>query len=59
VFDALPGFLQLQRSGGRLYGTVDPHLTPQGHDVLERLVEPLVVARLAPATGRAALVPAH
>ena len=59
VFDALPGFLQLQRSGGRLYGTVDPHLTPQGHDVLERLVEPLVVARLAPGAGRAPLVPAH
>jgi len=44
VFDALPAFRTSARAGTRLYGSVDRHLSPAGHDVLERLVEPLVAA---------------
>jgi hypothetical protein len=46
VLDVLPEFRAADRSGPRLYGTVDQHLSPRGHEVLERLVEPGVVALL-------------
>jgi len=52
VLDVLPDFRRAERSGVRLYGTVDPHLSPEGHDVLEREVEPAVAARLSHASGR-------
>ena len=51
VIDVLPEFRAAERSGSRLYGTVDPHLSPEGHQLLERLLEPAVAARL-PHPGR-------
>ena len=45
--DVLADFRQAEASGSRLYGSVDLHLSPEGHDLLERLVEPEVVARLS------------
>jgi len=51
VVDVLPEFRAAERSGSRLYGTVDPHLSPEGHQLLERLLEPAVAARL-PHPGR-------
>jgi len=47
VLDALPEFRRGENAGARLYGRVDRHLSPQGHDVLERLVEPAVAAALS------------
>ena len=47
VLDVLPAFRQAQQAGRRLYGRVDRHLSPAGHELLARLVEPLVVERLA------------
>src|SRR5205823_8738020 len=61
VFDALPDFRRADRAGTRLHGAVDRHLSPAGHDLLEHLVEPLVVARLETArrpTAPAVAVPA-
>jgi hypothetical protein len=52
VIDLLPDFRRADRAGSRLYGTVDPHLSPAGHELLERLLEPAVVARLARAAER-------
>jgi len=51
VVDVLPEFRAAERSVSRLYGTVDPHLSPEGHRLLERLLEPAVAARL-PRPGR-------
>jgi hypothetical protein len=59
VVDVLSGFQGAERTGSRLYGTVDPHLSPAGHDLLERLVEPTITARLLPSARRPALVAAH
>ena len=47
VLDVLPAFRRAERSGTRLYGAVDSHLSPQGHEVLEQLIEPIVMARLS------------
>lgn len=48
VLDVLPAFREVQRAGNRrLYGHVDLHLSPAGHELLARLVEPLVTAGLA------------
>ena len=47
VLDVLPAFREAQQGGSRLYGQVDRHLSPAGHELLARLVEPLVVDRLA------------
>ena len=55
VVDVLPEFRRATRNDSRLYGTVDPHLTPEGHELLERLVEPAVTARLPQPTRRASL----
>jgi hypothetical protein len=46
VLDVLPEFRTADLQGPKLYGTVDPHLSPRGHEVLERLVEPRVVELL-------------
>lgn len=63
VVDVLPDFRRAERSGSRLYGTVDPHLSPEGHELLERLVEPVVEAGLAhphpTPRGHARLVAVH
>ncbi len=47
VLDVLPAFRKAQQAGSRLYGRVDRHLSSAGHELLARLVEPLVVERLA------------
>jgi hypothetical protein len=47
VFDALPEFRRREHAGARLYGSVDRHLSPAGHDALERLVEPVVTPYLS------------
>ena len=50
VVDVLANFRQTMRGGTRLYGEVDSHLSPDGHDLLEHVIEPMVTARL-PAPG--------
>lgn len=55
VVDVLPEFRAAERSS-RLYGTVDPHLSPEGHQLLERLLEPVVAARLQHPGPRTPLV---
>jgi hypothetical protein len=48
--DALPALRQaLDRRP--LYGSVDPHFSAAGHDVLERLIEPSVIAYMHPAAA--------
>jgi len=56
VVDVLSDFRRTERSGIRLYGPVDAHLSPAGHELLERLIEPAVTARLS--ARRAPLVAA-
>jgi len=51
VVDVLPAFRRAERSGSRLYGAVDPHLSLEGHKLLEGLLEPIVVASLFPPSG--------
>ena len=46
IIDALPAFRDEHRAGQQLYGRVDRHLAPAGHEVLERLLEPIVAAYL-------------
>jgi lysophospholipase L1-like esterase len=46
VCDVLSDFRRAVRGGARLYGKVDTHLNPAGHELLERWLEPLVVAHL-------------
>lgn len=46
VIDALEPFRQAHRGGLRLYGKVDPHLSPAGHRVLYDLVAPTVIETL-------------
>lgn len=45
--DVLEAFREARRNGPRLYGAVDPHLTPQGHAVLNRIVAPEVATLMA------------
>ena len=54
VYDVLPDFRQAARTGSRLYGKVDRHPSPAGHELLERVLEPLVIARLGAAARHAA-----
>jgi hypothetical protein len=54
VFDALPAFKEAQRAGVRLYGRVDRHFSPAGHELLERLIEPVVAGYLGPGARIAA-----
>jgi len=58
VLDVLADFRRAEASGSRLYGSVDLHLSPEGHDLLERLVEPGVVARLSRPTRGVRALPA-
>ena len=58
VVDVLLDFRRAERSGTRLYGTVDSHLSPAGHDLLERLIEPAVTERVSAPARRAPLVAA-
>src|SRR2546426_8262390 len=51
VLDALPAFRRAQSTGTKLYGQVDNHLSPAGHDVLERNLEAAVAATLRGRTG--------
>lgn len=55
VVDALPAFRQGFAEGTRIYGNVDRHLTPAGHELLARVIEPALIASLAtpPARSRA------
>jgi hypothetical protein len=46
VIDATPALKAASKNGQPLYGKVDTHLTPAGHDVLERVVEPAIVQDL-------------
>jgi hypothetical protein len=41
--------LKAASAGTRLYGQVSRHLSPEGHELIERAVEPLVLARLGAA----------
>lgn len=55
VLDVLPDFRAAHASGQRLFGTVDRHLSRQGHQLLWDLVRPTLVSILtnAPPTGHA------
>lgn len=44
--DVLSTFRDAQRQGLRVYGRVDRHFTPEGHQLLERELEPIVAAYL-------------
>jgi lysophospholipase L1-like esterase len=48
VIDALPTLREARESGLKLYGEVDRHLSPSGHDVVARLIEDAVVEQLRP-----------
>jgi hypothetical protein len=48
--DALPAFREI-RNVRPLYGSVDPHFSAAGHNALERLIEPSVVADIQSATN--------
>ena len=58
VLDVLADFRRAQASGTRLYGSVDSHLSPEGHELLESLLEPVVIARVSRPTRRARAVTA-
>jgi hypothetical protein len=47
VIDALPALRAAQHRGARLYESVDPHLSAQGHQLVYRLVQPEVLRMLA------------
>ncbi len=47
IVDVLPAFREAHRAGAELYGRVDPHFSPEGHQLLDRLLEPVVVGYLA------------
>jgi len=53
VLDVLPDFRAAHGSGHRLFGTVDRHLSHQGHELLWDLVQPALIALLTdePPTG--------
>ena len=46
VLDALPRFRELTAAGRSLYGQVDRHLTPAGHQALWELIRPTVYSLL-------------
>lgn len=47
VVDALPAFRDAARRGPRLFGTIDPHLSPEGHEVLAAVVAPAAEAAVS------------
>ena len=46
VVDVLPAFRAAHDGGTQLYGRVDPHLTPEGNDLLARILLPEVAELL-------------
>ncbi len=42
VWDATEQIREATLSGESLYGKIDPHLNPRGHELLEDLIEPIV-----------------
>jgi len=52
VVDVLPGFRIARDRGARLYGNVDHHLSPDGHRVLDELLEPVAERMLRRNTAR-------
>ena len=46
VIDVLPDMRAEHARGKRLYGRIDAHLTVQGHDAIERLIEAAMLDRL-------------
>ena len=55
VVDALPALRAAQEAGPPLYGAIDNHFSPAGHDALEHAIEPEVAALLAHRPARGAL----
>jgi hypothetical protein len=49
--DVLPAFRDAHRAGRRLYGRVDRHLSPAGHELLARVLEPIVAEYLGHGAG--------
>jgi hypothetical protein len=47
VIDATPTLAAAVRSGIQTHGRLDPHLTPEGHALVARLIEPSVGALIA------------
>ena len=52
MVDALPVFRAAHAEGVQLYGAVDPHLTPAGHERLAGLVLPAAAGLMAPQGAR-------
>jgi hypothetical protein len=48
VVDALPAFRAAYKRSAVLYGSIDRHLTPEGHRVLYDFLEPFLAELLAP-----------
>ena len=46
VIDALPALREAHAAGKKPYGSRDPHLSPEGHEILYRLLEPSVAGHL-------------
>lgn len=46
VVDVLPAFRDAHGTGGRLYGRVDRHFSPAGHELLAHLLEPILAGYL-------------
>lgn len=46
VLDALPAFRAAHREGRRLYGTVDHHFSPEGHELFATVVAPVATGLL-------------
>jgi N-acetyl-gamma-glutamylphosphate reductase len=46
VIDLLADFRAAARTRPKLYGTVDQHLSPEGHRLLAELVVPVAVAQV-------------
>jgi hypothetical protein len=53
LFDPLPAMRSAAARGERLYGSVDPHFSPRGHEVVWELIMPLVSQHLVLAEGGA------
>jgi hypothetical protein len=46
VIDMLTPMRAAHQKGARLFGRVDVHFSPAGHDVAERILEPMIVEML-------------
>ena len=52
VIDALPALRAAQGKGAPLYGKIDSHLSARGHEVVARLIAPVVIDYLEQAAAR-------